>query len=277
MNILQKITEGLMSPNEMLTNIITIPFFVIEAYIYINLFFTLFSKQPPRKNKYICIMVLLISGIFSRFIISIPYNTIFNIIIFVISYQIFFKAKLIEAVIGVSINSLLTVLFEMISTQIYTLLFGKPYSEYANYPLYTVLFMIIVYTSLFIMLKLFKKFDVNITLFKNINKKDTITILVTIILGLITVFLQLYISTLYNNILPNFVTLLSIICLIAYFFVSLFNIVKTKQLEIANRDINNLQLYNNTLNFFNFIFINFKKYFIKLCFLIICSCSCSHF
>ena len=97
------------------------------------------------------------------------------------------------------------------------------------------------------MYKLFKKFNINITLFKNLNKKDTITIFITLILGFITVFLQLYISTLYNNLLPNFVILLSMVCLIAYFFVSAFNIVKTKQLEVANRDINNLQLYNNTL------------------------------
>lgn len=69
----------------------------------------------------------------------------------------------------------------------------------------------------------------------------------TIILGFITVFLQLYITAFYNNILPHSVILLSIACLIAYFFVSLFNIIKTKRLEVANRDINNLQLYNNTL------------------------------
>ncbi|HJJ12275.1 MAG TPA: hypothetical protein OIM48_03085 [Clostridiaceae bacterium] len=36
-------------------------------------------------------------------------------------------------------------------------------------------------------------------------------------------------------------------CLVAYVFVSIFNIVKTKELEVANRDIKNLKLYNNTL------------------------------
>ena len=51
MNIFQKITEGLMSQNEMLTNILSIPFFLIEAYIDINLFITLFAKSPSKKNK----------------------------------------------------------------------------------------------------------------------------------------------------------------------------------------------------------------------------------
>ena len=97
------------------------------------------------------------------------------------------------------------------------------------------------------MLQFFKHFKVNITLLTNLNKKDSISILSTVILGFITVFLQLYITAFYNNILPHSIIILSIVCLLAYFFVSLFNMIKTKQLEIANRDIENLQLYNNTL------------------------------
>lgn len=247
MNIFQKITEGLMSPNEMLTNILSIPFFLIEAYIFVNLFTTLFNKNASKKNTFICMAILLFSGLLSKFIIPIPYNTLFNIVVFVILFKLFFNAKLIEAFIGVAIDFLLTALFEMISSQIYTLFFNGTYSEFANYPIYAVIFMFIVYSCLFIMLKLFQKFNINITLFKNINKKDSMVILATIVLGFITVFLQLYISAFYNNLLPTFVIFISIICLIAYFFVSLFNIVKTKQLEVATIDNHNLQSYNDNL------------------------------
>lgn len=247
MNIFQKITEGLMSPNEMLTNIITIPFFIIEAYIYINLFITFFDKSPSKKNKLICMLVFLLSGIFVRLLIPVPYNAIFNIILFIISYKVLFNAKIIEAFIGVCIQFLLTALFEMISSQIYTLVFNRSYSEFANYPIYSILFMVIVYSCLFILLKLLKKFNINITLLKNINKKDSYIILGTTLLGFITVFLQLYISTFYNNLLPNIVILLGILCLISYFFISLFNIVKTKQLEVATIDNHNLQSYNDNL------------------------------
>ena len=167
MNIFQKITEGLMSPNEMLTNIITVPFFIIEAYIYINLFITLFAKSPSKKNKYLCMLILVLSSIISRFLIPIPYNTIFNVFAFAISYKIFLNSKILESFIGVGIQFLLTALFEMISTRVYTLLIERPYSEYANYPIYAVIFMCIVYSCLYIMVKLLEKFNINITLFKN--------------------------------------------------------------------------------------------------------------
>lgn len=247
MNILQKITAGLMGPNEMLTSILIIPQAIIEIILYINILFTLLNIKTPKIKKYIQIIVLSLVGIFSKFLLPTPFSSLLNVLSITLSLIFLHKTKLVETFIGVIFLLLIATLFEMISSQIFTLLFNISYLDYLNYPLYAIIFLLIVYTCLFIMLKLFKKFNINITLFKNLNKKDTVSIFITLVLGFITVFLQLCISTFYNTVLPNFVMTLSLICLIAYFFVSAFNIVKTKQLEIANRDINNLQLYNNTL------------------------------
>lgn len=247
MNTIQKIMNVLMNPNAELINIIMLPFFAIEVYLYVNIFITLLNINPSKKSKKLCMLCLLIIFIISSFLIPVPYNTIFNILIFVLLYLLFFKKSIIATFLGIIIPFLLTTLFEMISSQIYTLIFNTPYAEATSLPVYHIIFLAIVYTCLFIILQLFKYFKVNITLFTNLNKKDTSSMLITIGLGFVTIFLQLYITAFYNNILPHSVILLSIACLIAYFFVSLFNIIKTKQLEIANRDINNLQLYNNTL------------------------------
>ena len=247
MNIFQKITEGLMSPNEMLTSLLVIPAAIIEVILYVNILLTLLNIKAPKSKKYPQMIVVIIIAILSKFLIPTPYSTFINVFSVLLSFMIVYKTKFIETFIGVVLLTLITVLFEMISSQIYTLFFNGTYSEFANYPIYSVIFMFIVYSCLFIMLKLFQKFNINITLFKNINKKDSIIILATIVLGFITVFLQLYISAFYNNLLPTFVIFLSIICLIAYFFVSMFNIVKTKQLEVATIDNHNLQSYNDNL------------------------------
>lgn len=247
MNTIQKIMNILMKPNIMLTNIIILPFFVVEVYLYVNLFITLLNITPSQKSKYSCMLSLIVIFIISIFLIPVPFNTIFNILIFVLLYLLFFKRPLIDTFLGIIIPFLLTTLFEIISSQVYTLIFNQPYTEALSLPLYHILFLIIVYSLLFIIWKLFKHFKLNITLFTNLNKKDSFSILSTVILGFITIFLQLYITAFYNNILPGSIILLSIMCLVAYVFVSIFNIVKTKELEIANRDIKNLKLYNNTL------------------------------
>ena len=247
MNTIQKIMNILMKPSATLTNIIILPFFVIEVYLYVNLFITLLNITPSKKSKYSCMLSLIAIFIISRFLIPVPFNTIFNILIFVLLYLLFFKRPLIDTFLGIIIPFLLTTLFEIISSQVYTLIFNKPYTEAISLPLYHILFLIIVYSLLFIIWKLFKHLKLNITLFTNLNKKDSFSILSTVILGFITIFLQLYITAFYNNVLPGAIILLSIMCLVAYVFVSIFNIVKTKELEVANRDIKNLKLYNNTL------------------------------
>lgn len=247
MNILQKITDGLMNPNEMLINMLSIPGTLIEAILYVNMCIVLLDIKTVKKTKYLCIFLIYIFSCISRILIPAPYNVILNILIIIYIYLVSFKISLLKSAIGIGIPFLLTALFEILSSQIYTLIFDKPYSEFAIYPLYSLIFLIIVYMSLFIMLHIFKKLNINIALFTNLSKKDTIHMLFTVILGFATIFLQLYITAFYNNLLPTFVIILSMFCLIAYFFVSVFNIVKTKQLEIANRDISNLQIYNDTL------------------------------
>lgn len=247
MNILQKITAGLMSPNEMLTSMLTFPGAIIEIILYVNILFTLLSIKSSKRKKYLQILILSLIAATSKYLLPNPFGTLLNVLSILLSFILLYKTKLIETFIGIVFLLLIATLFEMISSQIFILIFGIPYLDYVNYPIYAIIFLLIVYTCLFIMYKLFKKFNINITLFKNLNKKDTVVILITAILGFVTIFLQLYITAFYNNILPHAIILLSIACLIAYFFVSLFNIVKTKQLEIANRDIKNLKLYNNTL------------------------------
>lgn len=247
MNMIQKIMNILTNPNAELINIISIPGTLIEITLGVNICLVLLNIKSTKKNKYLSIILIYLASMIAQLFLNKPFTAVFNILVFILIFLLTFKTHLIATCIGIAIPFILTSLFEMISSQIYTLIFNRPYAEFASYPLYAIIFLLIVYSCLFIMLQLFKHFKVNISLFSNLNKKDSISILGTIILGFITVFLQLYITAFYNNILPHSVILLSIACLIAYFFVSLFNIIKTKRLEVANRDINNLQLYNNTL------------------------------
>lgn len=247
MNTIQKIMNILMKPNATLTSIISIPCTLIEIIIYVNMCLVLLNIETTKKRKYLCIAFLFIASIGLAFFIPSPYNSVCNTLMFILAFVLFFKTSILGAFIGFAIPFMLTALLEMISSQIYTLISNKPYAEAISLPLYHIAFLMVVYTCLTIMLVFFKHFKINTTLFTNLNKKDSFSILSTVILGFITIFLQLYITAFYNNVLPGAIILLSIMCLVAYVFVSIFNIVKTKELEVANRDIKNLKLYNNTL------------------------------
>lgn len=50
MNTIQKIMNVLMNPNAELTNIIMLVFFLVEVFIYVNIFTVLLNIHPSKKN-----------------------------------------------------------------------------------------------------------------------------------------------------------------------------------------------------------------------------------
>ena len=60
MNTIQKIMNILMNPNAELINVIMLLFFVIEVFLYVNMFITLLNINPSKKSKYCCIVFIVI-------------------------------------------------------------------------------------------------------------------------------------------------------------------------------------------------------------------------
>ena len=141
MNTIQKIMNILMNPNAELINVITLIFFLVEVFIYVNIFTVLLNIHTSKKIKYSYTVLLFVVASIAKYIIPVPYNTIFNILVFILLSLIFFKTKLLDTCIALGIFFSLTALFEMISSQIYTLIFNKPYAEFASYPLYSFIFL----------------------------------------------------------------------------------------------------------------------------------------
>lgn len=63
-----------------------------------------------------------------------------------------------------------------------------------------------------------------------------------------TLCMQLYLIYFYSDTLPTVITLISMLVLIAYFYISFYSLSKTMKLAKALEDKETLELYNNTLN-----------------------------
>lgn len=60
--------------------------------------------------------------------------------------------------------------------------------------------------------------------------------------------LQISIFNYYAISIPSYISLFNILAIISYFFISIYSLTKTSNLESANQRIENLELYNKTLN-----------------------------
>ena len=99
MNTLQMIMNILMNPNAELINIITLIFFLVEVFIYVNIFTVLLNIHPSKKIKYSYTVLLFVVASIAKYIIPVPYNTIFNILVFILLSLIFFKTLFINCFI----------------------------------------------------------------------------------------------------------------------------------------------------------------------------------
>lgn len=238
---------ALTTENEMLTNILVLPFFIIEPLINTLLFTTILDITANRKQKILYILSVCVLGIFSNLLIPKPYGTYLNITLDICLIMIIFDISFFKAIVAEILPLIINSLLEPIFAKICFILFGLSYIEAANIPICRIFIISSIYLTTYLIYKISQKFNFNITLLDNMNFKNKRTLIINSILGLITIGTQFYLGAFYYNTLPLFIVILSMISLITYFIISIFSLNKTTKLELTTRDLEETKLYNQSL------------------------------
>lgn len=247
MEIFQTIWNALIMPNEELSTLLSIPLIFVEATVSMLLFTTILNIESTKQKKLLYVILVSLLGIISRLLIPAPYGTFINLAFMIITIKTIFDITIFKSIICIILPFIITVLLETILSKIYCFIPNISYEQGYIIPITRVIFMCLTYIFMLLLYALAKYFHFNITLLDNMNPKNKRLLIISSILGFISIGTQLYLTIFYSEILSLSITLLSIICLLCYFFISIYNLTKTTQLEIANQDIENLQLYNKTL------------------------------
>ena len=93
------------------------------------------------------------------------------------------------------------------------------------------------YISMFLVYWIVKKLRLNITLLDNISKKAKVILTLNLIIGVIAIATQLYLIAFYVHLLPHFMTIVALISLLAYFFISMYSLTNTSKLAITTTDL----------------------------------------
>ena len=67
------------------------------------------------------------------------------------------------------------------------------------------------------------------------TKKNRILFIVNTLLGILAICTQLYLLSFYTDKMPIFVTIISMVSLLAYFFISFYSLFSISKLEITSR------------------------------------------
>lgn len=246
MEIFQTIWNVITTPNTELIGILTIPLGFLEIYLYVLLFNTILNLNANFKQKLIYIISYTLLGSLSN-LIARDFAIIINIILVPALIMIIFRTTILKGFISTIFPLVIQTLLSTLISKIYFVSFGIDADILTNIPIYRISFMLLIYLSMFSFYLLTKHFNINISLLDNMNKKNRNLLILNSILGLICLSSQYYLTVYYIDKLPIFITLLSIVSIFTYFFISIYSLTRTTKLEIANQDLEESQLYNKSL------------------------------
>ena len=247
MEIFQTIWTAISTPNEALLKVATIPLGALELTIIMYLFLSILNIQATKKQKAIYTASLILVSVITQLLFDKSIYTIINTLSALVLTKIIFKTDIMSTIIAIVFPYFIMIGVCSILLNLYTIIFDIT-SEIANtVPIYRISFSLISYLLMFIIYKLFKNFNFNITLLQKSNNKNSIVLLINFIVGFIAIAAVSYISTLYTDVLPLGVTLSFILILLVYFFVSFYSLSRTSKLELTTRNLEEEKLYNKTL------------------------------
>lgn len=249
MEIFSNIWNVLTTENELLTKILTIPTIPIEVSISFFIIITILKIDFTKKQKYLYLLVFSLISITTKFLITSPYNIIVNYLLMFLASKIILKTTIVKAILCTIIPTVLFALVGIIILKPLLILFNMSVYQAQVIPICELIYLFLLYTTVFILILLLKSKKFHIVLLDNIDIKNKKIILINLALGFFTICVQLAITAFYTDILPMIICFLSFISLLTYFFISFYSLNKTMQLQITSLNLENSEKYNTTLSY----------------------------
>ena len=248
MEILYNLWLAVSTPNELLINIIAVPSAILENILILLLFMSILNINSNFKHKALFVIIMTLTSFISMNFLPNALNLSLNYILMIILTHFIFKISFLKSFFSIVAASLIFNIVSLLFLNPYMTFFNLSSEQLSTIPLYRLLYVILVYSCVFIVTTIIKKRSLKIKFIDDIDKKSKLIIFSNLILGLLTLFVQTFIAIYYIDKLPILITSLSFISLIAYFGLSIYSLTRVFKLTLTTRKLESAEEYNNTLH-----------------------------
>lgn len=248
MEILNNLWLTVSTPNELLINIIAVPSAILENILILLLFMSILNINSNFKHKALFVIIMTLTSFISMNFLPNALNLSLNYILMIILTHFIFKISFLKSFFSIVAASLIFNIVSLLFLNPYMTFFNLSSEQLSTIPLYRLLYVILVYSCVFIVTTIIKKRSLKIKFIDDIDKKSKLIIFSNLILGLLTLFVQTFIAIYYIDKLPILITSLSFISLIAYFGLSIYSLTRVFKLTLTTRKLESAEEYNNTLH-----------------------------
>lgn len=260
MQIFQTIWTAMTTQNEIALSIIFFLLSFVETSVSMLLFTTIFDMKSSRKSKIIYVFLVAIVGSIIRIFVPDPYGSFLNILVVICCIKFIFKTTILKALLSEFIMIALSIVLELFMLKFYQTVLNLPYDNVMTIPLYRALFTLSIYLCIYILYRIIRYFKFNIKL-ENMTRKNRILFIINTLLGILAIATQIYLMAFYSDKMPIYITITSILSLLAYFVISFYSLLSTNNLDTTTRDLEEAQLYNKTLTILHDSIRGFKHDF----------------
>ncbi len=247
MDFLHNLWNVLSTENEDLVNYVVILLNLIESYVTLKFFSVIMNIKytSKQRNLYIILMEFLV--IISTFLIPEQFSVFVHLFFIFIIIKLAFKVTITKAIICEIVPMLVSVILESIYANLCLRLFGKTALECVNIIIYRVPIMLLIYITMYLISICIQKIKNNVNLLEHIDSYGKKLIFINLAFIILIIAVQFYCFIFYGNVLPWYITLISLVSLISYAIISIYSIIKTINLEITKQNLEQSELHNKTL------------------------------
>ena len=246
MEIFQTIWTALTTQNEVALYAVGFLSCFIDVLVNMLLFTTILDIQPTKKSKLIYVISMGLVAFISRTFIPDPYGTFLNLITGILLIKFVLKATWLKSFISEFISVAVLIVLELFLQKFCLNVLCISYEIIMFIPIYRLILSLCIYAFVYLLYRIIKYCKFHITL-DNIPKKNKVLFISNAILGIIVVATQLYLMAFYNSTTPVFITIITILSLLAYFALSIYSLLSTTKLATTSQSLEEAQLHNKTL------------------------------
>ena len=247
MEILQNFWNAISTEDENLIRYVILCLSLIENYVMFKLFTTLLDINYSNKQKNIYFIIMFIYAIITGFLLPQKYGIFVTLFVIPITIKFTFKTSVLKSFLAEVIPLLITVLLEGIYIKLCLILFKINYDNVANIIIYRVPIVLMIYLTIFIISKLITAIKINSDIFDELDSTHKKILFFNLLFILISIGSQFYLLLFYNAVLPLFITLISLLSLLTYAAISIYSIIKSFRLELTQKNLEQSELHNKTL------------------------------
>ena len=179
-----------------------------------------------------------------------PFNVIINYTCTIILIKLIFKIGLLKSLTSLIITSFIFGLLNILLQNPYLTILNVSLKTFTITPKYRIPYLMILYISFLLVIIFFSKFrklELSLDLLDSLDNKTVVIFCLNLIMGFLTLFIQLIITNYYIDIVPLSITMLNFILLVSFLLLSIYSFTRMIKLANTKRDLACAEEYNQSL------------------------------